>query len=71
MSDPFERLDHLTEKLAQAGWKEIWQVTDDWWLVGFQRKNAMIIVAVIKDRVRVFSPTNQKCQLQRRVKGER
>jgi hypothetical protein len=61
--DEFERLEELAERLVRAGWKQIWQVTDTWWMVGFQRKKAVIIVAVIGARVRVFSPTNQKFQI--------
>ena len=63
MSDVFDRLETFAAKLERAGWKQIWQVSDDWWMVGFQRKKAVIIAAVIGDRLRVFSPTNQKFQL--------
>lgn len=63
MVDEFERLERLAAKLVNAGWEQIWQVTDTWWMVGFQRKRAVIIVAVIGTRVRVFSPTNQKFQI--------
>jgi hypothetical protein len=65
MGDPFDRLERFAEKLGAAGWEQIWQVTDDWWMVGFQRKKAFIVVAIIGDRLRVFSPTNQKFTLQR------
>jgi len=65
MSDPFDRFERFASRLGEAGWEQIWQVTDNWWMVGFQRKRAVIIVAIIGDRVRVFSPTNQKFQLSR------
>lgn len=64
-SDPYDRLDAFIERLTRAGWTEVWQSTGTWWMHGFQRKKAVIIVAVIGDRLRVFSPTNQKFQLRR------
>lgn len=63
MSDAFGRLERFAGQLERAGWKQIWQVSDNWWMVGFQRKKAVIIVAIIEERLRIFSPTNQKFQI--------